>query len=161
MGIVTIQNLVSKERFYERSHSDASVVSLLFFWNPSPLLVMIESFMVINDGSNTSFYLQSSNRSLKFQCTNDYTHQEWLLSLKHLLIDTPSVKKEDKQHQVGYRRLGKLLKTHPPSMRQCSLRPDALSSKCTSRHSDASHPASFVSFPSMTKRIHVPVKLAY
>jgi hypothetical protein len=122
---------------------------------------MIESFMVISDGSKTSFYLQSSNRSLKFQCIDDNTHQEWLLSLKHLLIDTPSAKKEDKQHQVDYKRLDKLLKTHPPSMRQCSSQPDALSSKCTSRPLDASHPASFVSFPSMTKRIHVPVKLAY
>lgn len=128
---------------------------------------MIESFMVINDGLKTSFYLQSSNRSLKFQCTNDSAHQEWLLSLKHLLIDTPPMdlsanhytKNKAKQHQVDYRRLGRLLKTHPPtqSIRYSSSQPDALSSNCASRRF---HPTSSVSFPSI-KRNHVPVKLAY
>lgn len=85
--------------------------------------------MTINDGNKTSLYIQTSNRNLKIQCTDDSTYQEWLQSLKYLLIDIPSIlspvlesnqrtikEEKEKQLQMDYQRLNKLIKHHPPHM---------------------------------------------
>ncbi|CAO3579215.1 unnamed protein product [Absidia cylindrospora] len=95
--------------------------------------VMIESFMVIDDGDVTSFYIQTSGRGIKIQCTDESTHREWFKSLKYLLIDAPPMlspippqhqqpsvdsdtKKTKHSLKMNQQRLTKLLRYHPPNM---------------------------------------------
>ncbi|KAI8081537.1 meiotic cell cortex C-terminal pleckstrin homology-domain-containing protein [Halteromyces radiatus] len=87
--------------------------------------VMIESFVIIRNEKIPSFYIQTSHRGLKIQCTDDGAYSDWFKSLKYLLIDTPPMASptmnleqndKDKQNMTNHRRLTKLLKYHPPSM---------------------------------------------